>query len=384
VAILARSLDLPALAGLDPRILDVANGTPVVLDANRGILKLNPTEKDLHALESSRGARESRKKEERAHALEPATTQDGRRIEIVANLKAANEAQGAIELGAEGVGLLRTEFLFMNRETAPTEEEQLAAYSAIARAFNKPMNGKKPPLIIRTLDVGGDKPLKYLPIPHEENPFLGERGLRVSLSRPEMFREQLRAILKTSSTGGAEIRIMFPMVSTLDELTRAKAILNEEREKLKIAPIQVGIMVEVPSVALLAESFARESDFFSIGSNDLTQYTLAVDRGHPKLASQVDGLDPSILRLIDMSVRAAHAQGKWVGVCGGIASDRQAVPILLGLGVDELSVSIPSIPSIKAQIRALKLGDCEVLAKRALAASSAAEIRSWVSPEGDL
>jgi phosphocarrier protein FPr len=384
VAILARALDLPALAGLDPRVLELPNGTPVLLDAQAGELRLNPSAQDLKALETSQGAREVQKREERAHALEDAVTLDSRRIEIVANLKAVNEAQGAIELGAEGVGLLRTEFLFMNRETAPTEDEQLEAYRALAQGFSglKAKLADKPaPLIIRTLDVGGDKPLKYLPIPHEENPFLGERGLRVSLGRPEMFREQLRAILRTAQhcRGEVDVRIMFPMVSTLDELRRAKALLEEEQTRLGAPAIQTGIMVEVPSVALMADRFARESDFFSIGSNDLTQYTLAVDRGHPKLASQVDGLDPSILRLIDMSVKAAHAHGKWVGVCGGIASDHQAVPILLGLGVDELSVSIPAIPAIKAQIRKLKITECQKLAQRALAAGSASEIRGWVT-----
>ncbi|MDR3607141.1 MAG: phosphoenolpyruvate--protein phosphotransferase [Oligoflexia bacterium] len=377
VAILARSLDLPALAGVDPRVLEIPNGTPVLLDANHGFLRLHPSEKHLKALESTRGAREVRKKEELKSAHAPATTLDGKRIEIVANIKAEKEAQGALDLGAEGVGLLRTEFLFMNRESAPTEAEQLAAYSHISRLFGQHL-GKKAPLIIRTLDVGGDKPLRYLPIPHEENPFLGERGIRVSLNSPDVFREQLRAILRTANTTDAEIRIMFPMISTLDELRKAKAILEEERAKLGVPAIQTGIMVEVPSAALLADSFAREADFFSIGSNDLTQYTLAIDRGHPKLAAQVDGLDPSILKLIDLSVRAAHKHGKWVGVCGGIASDQQAVPVLLGLGVDELSVSVPAIPAIKAQIRQLKLSDCESLAKRALEAESAQEIRSWI------
>jgi multiphosphoryl transfer protein len=379
VAILARSLDLPAIAGVDPRVLDIPNDTQVLLDATQGVLSLNPSETDLMTLGTKRVIQEKRKREERATTLEPALTLDGRRIEIVANIKSENEAEGAVEMGAEGVGLLRTEFLFMGRDYAPTENEQYEAYRAIARHFGPPLEkklGRKPPLIIRTLDVGGDKPLRYLPIPKEDNPFLGERGLRVSLNRPEMFREQLRAILRVSSE--ADVRIMFPMVSTLDEVRQAKALLEEERKKLGVAPIQTGIMVEVPSVALMADKFAQESDFFSIGSNDLAQYTLAIDRGHPKLAAQVDGLDPSILHLIDMSVRAAHAHGKWVGVCGGIASDTQAVPILLGLGVDELSVSVPAIPSIKAQIRRLNLKDCEKLAQRALQASSGAEIRSWI------
>ena len=374
VAILARSIDLPALAGADHTALSIENGTLVVLDATQGELRLRPSDAELADCEQQKKIHESRKKREVEHAKDLAVTVDGRRVEVVANLKGAKEADHALEMGAEGVGLLRTEFLFMNRESAPTEEEQFASYLAIAQAF-----GKNRPFIIRTLDVGGDKPLRYLPLPHEENPFLGERGLRVSLNRPDIFRVQLRAILRAAHAG--EVRIMFPMVSTLAELRQAKAILEEERLALGVRPVPIGIMVEVPSVAVLADQFARECDFFSIGSNDLTQYTLAIDRGHPKLAAQVDGLDPSILRLIEMSVKGAHSQGKWVGVCGGIASDPQAVPFLLGLGVDELSVSIPVVPAIKAQIRRLSQKECEALASRALQAGSAAEIRSWIQSE---
>lgn len=374
VAILARSVDLPALAGADGSVLQIENGTLVVLDATHGELRLQPTAAELAECQARKQADEAQKKAEAERAHDPAVTQDGRRVEVVANLKGSKESTHAVGMGAEGVGLLRTEFLFMNRDSAPNEEEQLNSYRAIAQAF-----GKERPVIIRTLDVGGDKPLRYLPLPHEENPFLGERGLRVSLNRPDVFRVQLRAILRASEYG--QVRVMFPMVSTIAELRQAKEILEEERIQLGVAPISIGIMVEVPSVAILAEQFARECDFFSVGSNDLTQYTLAMDRGHPKLASQMDGLDPSILSLIDLAVKAAHRNGKWVGVCGGIASDPQAVPFLLGLGVDELSVSIPSVPAIKAQIRRLSQLDCEALAVRALQAESAAEIRSWVKIE---
>ncbi len=374
VAILARSVDLPAVAGAENAVLQIPSGTWVILDATRGELRLDPTQEDLAECEEKMRAHQVRKEAELAKTHDAAVTTDGRRVEVVANIKGPKESTHALEMGAEGVGLLRTEFLFMNRDSAPTEEEQLAAYWPIAETF-----GKHAPVIIRTLDVGGDKPLRYLPLPHEENPFLGERGLRVSLNRPELFRMQLRAILRAAEAG--DVRIMFPMVSTLDELRRAKAMLEEERVLLNARKIQVGIMVEVPSVAILADQFARECDFFSIGSNDLTQYTLAMDRGHPKLASQMDGLDPSVLRLIEISVKAAHSHGKWVGVCGGIASDPQAVPFLVGLGVDELSVSIPVVPSIKDQIRRLSKTECEALAARALQAESAAEIRSWVKLE---
>ncbi|MBC7693213.1 MAG: phosphoenolpyruvate--protein phosphotransferase [Methylotenera sp.] len=375
VAILARSLDIPALAGVDPEVLHIANGTLVVLDASKGELRLNPNAQELQALEKSQAQHELQKKEDLVHAQEPAKTLDGRRFEIVANLKATSEAANALQMGAEGVGLLRTEFLFMNRTTAPTENEQFEAYQGLARAF-----GKTRPLIIRTLDVGGDKPLPYLPLPKEDNPFLGERGIRVSLSRPAMFREQLRAILRASSEG--DIRIMFPMISSLTELRQAKVILEEERKALGIAPVSVGIMIEVPSAAVMADHLADEADFFSIGSNDLSQYVLAIDRGHPKLAAQADGLDPSILRMIDMAVRAAHSKKKWVGVCGGIAGDPKAIPVLMGLGVDELSVSIPSIPAVKAQIRTLSQKDCEELAHAALEVGTAAEVRSLIENFG--
>lgn len=371
VAILARSLEIPALAGVSPEILTVKDGTLLLLDANNGTLQTDPSLEELDRIESKKIDLERKKKEELAHALEPAITQDGRRIEVVANLKSKTEVSMAIEQGAEGVGLLRTEFLFMNRNDAPSEEEQSDAYLTIAHGL-----GNERPLIIRTLDVGGDKPLKYLPVQREDNPFLGERGIRISLDRPEIFRIQLRAILRAAHI--TNVSVMFPMISTLNEIKQAKAILEEERLKLNIEKIRVGIMVEVPSVAILAEKFAQEVDFFSIGSNDLAQYTLAIDRGHPKLAAQVDGLDPSLLHLINISVAAAHKFGKWVGICGGIASDPDAVPILLGLKIDELSVSIPAIPSIKAQIRALSQEKCEKLAQRALNATSAAEIRSWV------
>ena len=374
VAILARSLDLPALVGMEEAILGLANGTPVIIDANNGRLRLNPSADELRALAEFEEKRARRKKEEHEKRNEPARTRDGHELEIVANIKGPAEAKRAVEMGGEGSGLLRTEFLFMNRNEAPSEEEQYEAYRAIAEAF-----GPKRTFVIRTLDVGGDKPLPYLPIPKEENPFLGERGIRVSLRHEESFRAQLRAILRVGAI--ANVHVMYPMVAALHELKRANEILEEERVKLGAKKIPAGVMVEVPSVALLASHFAAEADFFSIGSNDLTQYTLAIDRGHPKLAAEVDGLDPSILHLIDLAVRAAKEKGRWVGVCGGIAGDPQAVPLLVGLGVKELSVSVPAIPAVKAQIRALSLNDCKTLAQRALKLGSAAEVRALVPQE---
>lgn len=369
VAILARSLDIPAVAGIDPGALDLPNGTPVILDGSKGTLRLNPSAEEVARIQRRQATLAVKRKKDIETALEPAQTTDNHRIEVVANIGGLADAEQAVKLGGEGVGLLRSEFLFLERVTAPSEDEQRQTYQSIAQAL-----GSERPLIIRTLDVGGDKPLPYLPIPREDNPFLGERGIRVALDRPEIFRTQLRAILRAAKAG--KIGVMFPMVATLSELRSAKAMLEEERQKLNLAAISVGIMVEVPAVAVMAEQFAKEVDFFSIGTNDLTQYTLAMDRGHPKLAPQVDGLNPGVLHLIANTVRAAHQYGKWVGVCGGIASDPQAVPILLGLGVDELSVSVPTIPSIKAQIRELSLADCQQLAQQALQQDNASEVRA--------
>jgi multiphosphoryl transfer protein len=369
VAILARSLDIPAVAGIDPRALDLPNGTPVILDGTKGIVIVAPDQNELKRINEQQQRHALR----RATALEtahgPATTTDGQRIEVVANIAGPADAEQVIRLGGEGVGLLRSEFLFMSRAQAPTEDEQFEAYATVARTL-----GTSRPLIIRTLDVGGDKPLAYLPIPPEANPFLGERGIRVGLNRPEMLRTQLRAILRASQHGS--VRIMFPMIATLAELREARKLLDEERERLGVSPIQVGIMIEIPAAALMARQFAREVDFFSVGSNDLTQYTLAMDRGHPKLAPKIDGLSPAVLQLIAMTTRAAKTEGKWVGVCGGIASDPQAVPLLIGLGVAELSVSVPTIPAIKARIRTLDMTTCEKLAQQALELESATDVRA--------
>jgi len=370
VAILARSFGLPALAGIEPAALEIPNGTPVILDSGKGTLRLNPAQEEITRIRQAQARAEQQRKEHLAHTHEPAVTLDGTRIEVVANIGGLKDAEQIADLGGEGVGLLRSEFLFMERVNAPTEDEQFESYKAIARAV-----GEKP-LIIRTLDVGGDKPLAYLPIPKEDNPFLGERGVRVGLDRPELLRTQLRAILRASAFG--KISVMFPMISTLRELRDVKAILAQEAERLGAAPIPTGIMVEVPATAVMAAQFAREADFFSIGTNDLTQYTLAMDRGHPKLAAQVDGLSPGVLQLIAHTVQGAHAAGRHVGVCGGIASDPCGVPILVGLGVDELSISLPAIPAIKAQIRALRLDVCRDLAAKALAADSAEEVRALV------
>ena len=371
VAILARSLDIPSIAGIDPKALTLANGTPVILDGSKGTLRLNPLPEEMERIQHRIQSREAKRKSDLSHAHEPAVTRDGHHIEVVGNIGGLSDAKNVPSLGGEGVGLLRSEFLFMERATAPTEDEQFQAYKEIAEAV-----GADRPLIIRTLDVGGDKPLAYLPIAREDNPFLGERGIRIGLDRPVILRTQLRAILRASKFG--KISVMFPMIAMLSELRDAKAIFLEECQALGVNPIPMGIMVEVPSVAILAEQFAREADFFSIGTNDLTQYTLAMDRGNPKMASKVDALNPSLLHLIDQTVRGAQAHGRWVGVCGGIASDPHAVPILIGLGVTELSVSLPVIPAIKAQIRNLSVTECRALAGQALKLDKGAQVRELV------
>jgi phosphoenolpyruvate-protein phosphotransferase len=371
VAILARSVGLPALAGIEPAALDVPNGTLVVLDGDKGMLRLHASPADVDRIRLAQQRAEQLRRENLAHALEPAVTRDGVHIDVLANIGGLNDATEIAALGAGGVGLLRSEFLFMERADAPSEEQQFETYAGIVRAV-----GADRPLIIRTLDVGGDKPLSYLPIPREDNPFLGERGVRVGLDRPEILRTQLRAILRAATLG--RVSVMFPMIATLTELRDVKAMLAEEAASLGVPPVPAGIMVEVPATAVMAAQFAREADFFSIGTNDLTQYTLAMDRGHPKLAPQVDGLSPAVLRLIAHTVNGARQQKRRVGVCGGIASDPRAVPILVGLGVDELSVSLPAIPAVKAQIRTLRIDRCRQLAERAMAAESAADVRALV------
>jgi len=376
VAILARSLGIPAVAGIEPRALEVTNGTPVILDGAKGSLRLSPPAEEIKRITDRQARLAAQRAEDMAHALEAATTRDGHRVLVFANIDGLKHAQQVDSLGGEGVGLLRSEFLFMDRASAPSEDEQAQCYSAIVKSV-----GSDHPVVIRTLDVGGDKPLPYLPIPREDNPFLGERGIRVGLDRPEVLRTQLRAILRASSAGKAAV--MFPMIATVQEVRDAKAVLAEEAKSLGVEPIKCGIMVEVPSVPMLMHSFADEADFFSIGTNDLTQYTLAMDRGHPKLAPKVDALNPAVLRLIAQTIDGAHARHRAVAICGGVAGDPQAVPILVGLDIDELSVSLPAIPTVKAQIRRLTLTSCRELAQRALNCSTAAEVRALEPEYGD-
>ncbi len=366
-AIIARSLGIPAVVGAGDSVLDIADASPVVLDGNSGTLVLVPTDADRANAERVRADLAAQREAERRACYQPAIMTDGARIEVVANIAAPAEAATAVEAGGEGVGLLRTEFLFLGRDQAPTEDEQAAAYSEMVRA----LNGL--PIIIRTLDIGGDKAVPYMAMPAEDNPFLGERGIRLCMNRPALFRTQLRAIFRAAAEG--PVRIMYPMVSTLEELRRAKAMTEEVRLEVGADPVEIGIMIEVPSAVMMADELAAEADFFSVGSNDLTQYCLAVDRMHPLLSRQADGLHPAVLRMIERTVHAADKAGIWVGVCGGIAGDPRGVVILTGLGVKELSVSIPSIAAVKAQIRGLSMAQARALAQRALSCSTAAAVR---------
>lgn len=378
VAIIARSLDIPAVAGIEPRALDIPDGSQVVLDGTKGTLRINVPDEEISALRERQARMAEIRAAQEAAKDAPAITTDGHQISVVANIGGPEDAKEAMARGAEGVGLLRSEFIFMGRASAPTQDEQREVYADCSRSI-----GEGRPLVIRTLDVGGDKPLPYLPIAAEENPFLGVRGVRVGLEKPEVLRSQIRAILGAAGEG-ADLNVMFPMIATLDDWRSAKAIFDEEKAASNPAgKVSVGIMMEVPSVAVLAEQFAAEEgcDFFSVGTNDLTSYTLAMDRGHPKLAPQVDPCNPAILTLIGQAAKALHARGKWLGVCGGIASDVQAVPILIGLGVNELSCSIPSIPAVKATVRAHSLAECQELAVKAIACGTPTEVRNLVPVE---
>ncbi|WP_341203842.1 phosphoenolpyruvate--protein phosphotransferase [uncultured Sphingomonas sp.] len=369
VAILAASMGLPALVAIGPDVLDIADNTRVILDASNGLLHTAPSATHLAEAEAAQAKAAARRASALARAGTPCHTADGTRIEVVANLGSAAEAAPAVANGAEGCGLLRTEFLFLERDTAPTVAEQAAEYQAIADA----LEGR--PLIVRLLDIGGDKPAPYLPIAGEENPALGLRGIRVGLAHPALLEEQLRAILSVQPTG--QCKIMLPMVAQIEELRRVRALLDRLCAELGITrPVQLGIMVETPAAAVTADLLAREADFLSVGTNDLTQYTLAMDRANPAVASALDGLHPAVLRLIGETCRGGAAHGRWTGVCGGLASDPLAVPILLGLGVTELSTAPVMVPTIKALVSDVTLAACRDHAAAALACASAAEVRA--------
>lgn len=369
-AIVARALGIPAVVGAGSAVLNIPNHSVVLIDGDTGEFIVKPEAERIEQAIAERERQRQLRQQAEQHCLEPAITLDQHAIEIAANIGKVQATAQAVEYGAEAIGLLRTELVFMSHNSAPNEAVQEADYRVVFDA----LAGR--PLVVRTLDVGGDKPLPYLPIAPEENPFLGLRGIRLTLRQPELLRQQLVALLKAADN--RPLRIMFPMIGRVEEWREAKAILDEVRAAHPCEHLEVGIMIEVPAAALLSPILAQEVDFFSIGTNDLTQYTMAIDRGHPVLSAEADGLHPSVLLLIDQTVRAAHQHGKWVGICGELAGDPKAVPVLMGLGVDELSMSSTRIPLVKAQIRQLNFADCQQLAQRALACDTATAVRNLV------
>jgi multiphosphoryl transfer protein len=379
-AILARSLGIPAAVGLGKALLEVPEETPLLLDGDAGVVYVEPADELVAEYGRQSAVREEAAQDARARAAEPAVTRDGHPVEVVANIGSPDDVPAALANGAEGVGLLRTEFLFLERDSMPTEDEQYSAYSRIAEAL------EERPLVLRTLDVGADKPLPYLPARTEANPFLGVRGIRLALARPELLETQLRAALRTSAEHPL-LKVMFPMVATLEEYRQARAALERVRAELQQAgttvsdELEVGVMIEVPAAALAAEVFAPEVDFFSLGTNDLTQYTMAAERGNASVAGLADGLHPSVLRLIRTVAEAASRNDRWVGVCGELASDPAAVPVLVGLGITELSVNAPAIPAVKQAVRGVSAGAARALADEALRLSSATEVRALFESE---
>jgi phosphotransferase system enzyme I (PtsI) len=363
-AIMARSMEIPAVVGTKTATREINNGDLVIIDGLKGEVHINPTPELVEQYRKVSEEYEVQKAEWAKLVNEKTVSADNHHVELAANIGTPNDLKGVIANGGEAVGLYRTEFLYMGREQLPTEEEQFEAYKAILEG----MNGK--PVVVRTLDIGGDKELPYLEMPKEMNPFLGFRAIRLCLEEQGIFRTQLRALLRASSYGN--LKVMFPMIATLDEFRAAKAILEEEKQKLLSEGqnvserIEVGIMVEIPSTAILADQFAKEVDFFSIGTNDLIQYTMAADRMNQRVSYLYQPYSPSILRLVKMVVDAAHAEGKWAGMCGEMAGDETAIPLLLGLGLDEFSMSATSILKARSQIRSLKKADMEKLVQEVL------------------
>lgn len=369
VAILAASAGIPMLVAAGEGVLSIAEGTPVILDADAAAITVDPSPDALSEASERLFDTRERRAREAAEAHAPCHMADRTRIEIFANLGSVTDAAAAVAAGAEGCGLLRTEFLFLDRATAPDEEEQRETCSRIAATL-----GERP-LIVRTLDIGGDKPVPYLPMGAEENPALGLRGVRLSLARPDLMRLQLRAILR--GVPASQCRIMLPMVADLGDYRPVAALLDEVRAELGIAErVPLGVMIETPAAAMLAGQIAREADFLSIGTNDLTQYTLAADRGNAAVSQRIDALHPAVLRLIREVGKGAKAAGRWAGVCGGLASDPLAAPILIGLGITELSATPAAIPGLKAVVRGLDMNLCTALAERACDAASPAEVRA--------
>lgn len=376
-AIMSRSLEIPAIVGTKSITQEVKQGDMIIVDGLNGDVIVNPTEDELIAYQDKRERYFADKKELQKLRDADTVTVDGVHAELAANIGTPNDLPGVIENGAQGIGLYRTEFLYMGPDQMPTEEEQFEAYKEVLEA----MNGKR--VVVRTLDIGGDKELSYLNLPEEMNPFLGYRAIRLCLAQQDIFRPQLRALLRASVYG--KLNIMFPMVATINEFREAKAILLEEKENLKNEghdisdDIELGIMVEIPATAALADVFAKEVDFFSIGTNDLIQYTLAADRMSERVSYLYQPYNPSILRLVKQVIEASHKEGKWTGMCGEMAGDETAIPLLLGLGLDEFSMSATSILKARRQINGLSKNEMTELANRAVDCATQEEVIELVN-----
>ncbi|MDN6160866.1 MAG: phosphoenolpyruvate--protein phosphotransferase, partial [Staphylococcus equorum] len=375
-AIMSRSLEIPAVVGTKSITKDVKQGDIIIVDGLTGEVIIDPTDDEVIAYENKRERFFEDKKELQKLRNEETKTIDGKHAELAANIGTPNDLKGVIENGAEGIGLYRTEFLYMGRDEMPTEDEQFEAYKKVLET----MEDKR--VVVRTLDIGGDKELPYLNLPEEMNPFLGYRAIRLCLDQPDIFRPQLRALLRASVYG--KLNIMFPMVATINEFRDAKALLLEEKENLKQEgtevsdDIELGIMVEIPSTAALADVFAKEVDFFSIGTNDLIQYTMAADRMSERVSYLYQPYNPSILRLVKQVIEASHKEGKWTGMCGEMAGDEIAIPLLLGLGLDEFSMSATSVLKARRQIKGLSQNEMEELSQRAINCATSEEVQELV------
>lgn len=376
-AILAKALGVPAVVGAGDELLASVGSGPLMIDGRTGEVTIDPDEATVVAFKQSQKVEKERAVAELSAAIKPAVTRDGRTVEVVANVGSVDDAEKAVTSGAEGIGLLRTEFLYLDRQGAPTEEEQFTVYKKIFDTQDSR------PIVIRTLDVGGDKELPYIDLGNEDNPFLGWRAIRMCLDNPDFFKTQLRAILRAAT--GHDVRIMFPMIASVKEVVRARELLEEARSELQSAnqafetKVQVGIMVEIPSAAVMADKFIEVVDFFSIGTNDLTQYTLAVERTNKKVAHLSNALDPAVLRLIAKVIEEGHKGGVWVGMCGELAGEPKAIPVLLGLGLDEFSMAPSLIPHAKAVIRENDSTECKQIAKEVLDLPTCDEVIAYLN-----
>lgn len=375
-AIMARSLEIPAVVGTKEITTQAAAGDILIIDGIDGEVIINPSNDEMEKYEKKQADFEKQKEEWAKLKDEPTVSSDGTHVELVANIGTPEDVEGVKNNGGEGVGLYRTEFLYMGKTELPTEEEQFEAYKSVLEQM-----GDKP-VVVRTLDIGGDKELPYLELPEEMNPFLGFRAIRLCLERDDIFRTQLRALLRASTYGN--LKIMFPMIATLDEFRQAKAILLEEKDNLITEgvevsdSIEIGIMVEIPSTAVIARQFAKEVDFFSIGTNDLIQYTLAADRMNERVSYLYQPYHPAILNLVNNVIEAAHAEGKWAGMCGEMAGDSIAIPILLGLGLDEFSMSATSILPARTQIKSLSKEELATYKEQLLSMNTADEVEEFI------